>query len=263
MLKQIILSGYCALLLAVSSDAAHIKFKGYRFESYVVGDNLSRFPEARKKEKSWLQVEEGAEYSIVVNNPLPVRVAAAVTIDGLNTIDGKRTTPKKARKWIIEAHSSITLRGWQTGNSSLRRFVFTNQSGSYAEWKGKRDCKPYNRNLGVIGVAYFWNKAELKRAFNPPRPFAEKGTGKSSRSKSKRAPSADSELEAAPAEPRAGTGMGHKETHNVYEVAFHYDTGMYHSRAVLTIYYEFARNVLQPRPFIEEYSKNEFAPEMP
>ena len=54
MLKQIILSGLCALLLVVSADAAHTKFKGYRFESYVLADNFSRFPKVRKKGKPWL-----------------------------------------------------------------------------------------------------------------------------------------------------------------------------------------------------------------
>jgi hypothetical protein len=262
MLKQTILSGFCALLLAVPADATHKKFKGFNFEAYVLNDNYSRFPEIRKKGKSWLQVNEGEEYSIVIKNPLPVRVAVAITIDGLNTIDGKRTTPHKAQKWIIGAHSSITLRGWQTGQSSLRRFIFTNQSDSYAQWKGERDQRKYTRNLGVIGVAYFWNKAELKAALRPPKPFAEKGAELSRRPKSKRAPSA-SEDASAPAESRAGTGMGDSEQHNVYEVEFHYNTGMYRSRNVLAIYYEFARYAPQPQPFIKEYSENEYAPEMP
>jgi hypothetical protein len=251
MLKQIIFSGFLALLLAVSADAANTRFKGHRFEAYVIDDNYSRFPEIRKRGKSWLQVQEGTEYSIVINNPLPVRVAVAVTIDGLNIIDGKRTTPKKARKWIIEAHSSLTLRGWQTGQSSLRRFIFTDQSESYAQWKGERDRKNYTRNLGVIGVAYFWNRSELRAALRPPKPFAKRKGDEYSRSKSKKsAPSSRSE-EMAPSKPKAGTGMGNHEQHNVYEVEFHYDTGMYSSRDVLAIYYEFARYAPQPRPFVE------------
>jgi hypothetical protein len=262
MFRKFILSGFCAMFLAVSANAAHTRFKGHSFEAYVVTDNYSHFPEIKRKGKTWLQVNEGDEYSIVINNPLPVRVAVAVTIDGLNTIDGKRTTPKKAQKWIIRPHSSITLRGWQTGQSSLRRFYFTNQGDSYAQWKGERDRKNYTRNLGVIGVAYFWNRAELKAALRPPKPFAEKDSEYSSRPRSKKAPSAREEAQ-APAESRAGTGMGDREHHNVREVEFHFDTGMYRSRNVLAIYYEFAQYAPQPQPFIKEYSENEYAPEMP
>lgn len=251
------------LVVSVSSNAAGTRFKGHSFESYIVSDNGNRFPEINKNGAPWLQVPEDAAYSIVVNNPLPVRVAVAVTIDGLNTIDGKRTTPQKAQKWIIEANSSLTLRGWQTDQSSLRRFIFTNQDKSYAEWKGTRDRKDYTRNLGVIGIAYFWNREELEEALHPPRPFAGRMVDEYSRDKAAGAPSsARSESESSPAKSKAGTGMGNRESNSVYSVEFNYDTGMYKNNQVLAIYYEFASNPPRPQPFIEEeYSRN-FSPEM-
>ena len=252
-----------AVLFATSTEATITRFRGYTFESYVLSDLGYRYGEIRKKNSSRIQVEKEEPYSLVIDNPLPVRVAVAVTIDGLNVIDGKRTTPGKARKWIIEANSSITLRGWQTDRSSLRRFVFTEKNDSYAQWKGKMDKKPYTRNLGVIGVAYFWNSAQLYAAEHPPRAFAGRTESCEDKFSSRAAPAERSMSKRAPVKSQAGTGMGHRESNNVVDVAFHYDTGMYRGSDVLTLYYEFARAVDLPSPFIDGVEREKFAPEMP
>ena len=248
--------------IAAAADAAVVHFKGYDFESCVIADHWRSFPEARKHGRPYLQVQEGTEYSIVIKNPLPVRVAVAVAIDGLNTIDGRRTTPDKAEKWIIEANSSLTLRGWQTGRTALRRFVFTGQNESYADWKERRDGKAYTANLGVIGVAYFWNRRELALALNPPRPFAFRSEEKQSMQDEAGAASSAPSPAAEP-KPRAGTGMGGHEDNYVVDVEFNYDTGMYHNRQVLAIYYEFASNPPLQRPFLGDDDGQEFTPEMP
>jgi hypothetical protein len=232
----------------------------------VISDLSYRYAETGRNHQTYVQVQEGDEYALVINNPLPVRVAVAVTIDGLNVIDGKRTSPDKAQKWMIDAHSSLALRGWQTGRTSLRRFVFTRIDDSYAQWKGERDRKPYTRNLGVIGVAWFWNSAELDAALRPPMPFVDrfdectKGKslgGAAQASESRSAPSA------APREEKAGTGMGHSEVNHVVDVEFRYDAGMYRTRDVLTMYYEFAQNYQYPQPFSDEEDRRIFSPEMP
>jgi hypothetical protein len=261
MFKRLVLCVICAAVLS-SADAASTRFRGYRFESRVISNGYSSFPEIGKNGKPCLQVQEGDEYSIVVTNPLPVRMAVAVSIDGLNSIDGKRTSPDNARKWIIEARGSLTLRGWQTDRSSLRRFVFTGQDESYAQWKGEKDGKKYTRNLGVIGVAYFWNRAELEAALHPPIPFAQKFE-ECERDKSLAgAPASRSSAdEMEQKKSKAGTGMGQKETNTVIDVEFKYDTGMYRIADVLTIYYEFASVTPRPLPFIDN-GRDNFAPEM-
>jgi len=253
--------GLCMVLVA-QLTASTTRFKGYDFESYAISDVGYRYSEINRNNRMYTQASEGDGYGLVINNPLPVRVAVAVSIDGLNVIDGKRTSPDNAQKWIIEANSSLTLRGWQTSGSTLRRFVFTHTDESYANWKGNRDHAPYTRNLGVIGVAYFWNSAELKAALHPPMPFADRSDMRGMK-KSLDAPAA--EKSAAPACSRseqAGTGMGNSESNQVQEVAFHYDCGMYSGRDVLTLYYEFARAAECPRPFIDD-NKRDYSPEMP
>jgi hypothetical protein len=267
-LKRLVLCGICAAVLS-SADAATTRFHGYNFESNVISNGYNSFPEIRKSGKPYLQVQEGAEYSIVVTNPLPVRVAVAVSIDGLNSIDGKRTSAEDGQKWIIEAYGSLTLRGWQTDRSSLRRFVFTGQNESYAQWKGEKDRKKYTKNLGVIGVAFFWNRAELDAVLHPPVPFARKyeECEKDKALSGAAAPQASAPASRASADEmeskksRAGTGMGNKETNNVIDVEYKYDTGMYHNADVLTIYYEFASLPPRPMPFIDS-DRDNFAPEM-
>jgi hypothetical protein len=263
MVKRLVLCAVAASF-CFTAQAATTHFKGYGFESYVVSDDWSRFPEVWKHGSPCLQVTEGTEYSLVINNPLPVRVAVAVTIDGLNVIDGKRTSADKAEKWMIDANSSLTLRGWQTDRSSLRRFIFTDQAASYAQWKGTRDKKEYTRNLGVIGVAYFWNNAELQAALHPPVPFVYRDDQRASSQEPlcSSAPNSPPRCD-EPKKEKAGTGMGHRETNDVVDVEFHYDSGMYRAANVLAIYYEFATNPPRPQPFSDDNDRGNFTPEMP
>lgn len=254
-----------ALLLALSAPAATVRYKGYTFEARVVDGKGRRMSESRAHGHPTLYVDDGDQYSVVLRNPLPVRVGVALTIDGLNSIDGERTTPSEASKWIVEPHGSITIRGWQTGSDKLRRFVFTCQDDSYAEWKETRDKASYTRNLGVIGVAWFWSQEELDWVLRPPQPFAEHGCAEDA-VKSSPAPSCKRQrsAEGAAEKERAGTGMGHKEDHSVRKVNFEFDTGMYGADDVLAIYYEFARPRPTPKPFLDRSpdTNDGFAPDM-
>jgi hypothetical protein len=249
-------------LLSGGLSANPVSYKGYSFDAQVVQSNGMRYREFMEGGQPFLKVRPNEEYSIVVYNPLPVRVGVAVTIDGLNSIDGKRSSPKRARKWMIDPHGSITVEGWQTGSQTLRKFVFTQDQNSYAEWKEKRDHKDYGRNIGVIGVAWFWNAEELDRVLHPPKPFDEETTYRQRKSAIGGGGGAPS---AAPAraEDRAGTGMGHEERNQVTEVAFNPTAGMYSNNDVLKIYYEFAKESKEPQPFVsDEEEDGRFAPEM-
>jgi hypothetical protein len=280
MYRTILSTSLTAALLSLNAcNASTSSMSGYSFNAYVVNKNDHRISEHTQNGRPTLFINDGDEYSIVIKNPLPVRVGVAVTVDGLNTIDGERTTSDDASKWVIEANSSITIRGWQTGTSKLRRFVFTRQSESYADWKQERDKANYTRNLGVIGIAYFWNSDELRDVLSPPQPFAytddedvsrelrsapegqsgRLGAGAPAASEScKRKDAAPS----AKAEAKAGTGMGNAEHHSVERVEFTYDTGMYANKDAIRIYYEFAKKAPQPQPFLDDDNDEGYAPEM-
>ena len=107
--------------------------------------------------RRYVEAREGAEYEIVLRNPLPVRVAVALSVDGLNTIDARRTSAWESSKWVIEPYGTARVRGWQTSSTSARRFYFTTERDSYAARLGRA------ADLGVI-TAVFYREAV------PPRP---------------------------------------------------------------------------------------------
>ncbi len=263
----------CALLAlgSVGSgplSASPVQFQGYSFDAAVIQQNGMRYREFSENGRPTLKVRPGEEYSITLRNPLPVRAAVALSIDGLNTVDGKRTSPKNARKWMIEPNSSITISGWQVSKDSSRKFVFTADENSYADWRERKDGKPYGKNIGVIGAAWFWNAEELNRVLHPPQPFENEATishhdKRHSKSAGAPAPSAPSDSLASKSESRAGTGMGRQQQNSVTEVEFSATAGMFSLRDVLAIYYEFAKDPPVPLPFIgEEDDHGRFAPEM-
>ncbi|MCD4814748.1 hypothetical protein K8S19_13780 [bacterium] len=254
-----------ALVMLVSTNlfAYSERFEGYTFKAHVVKSNHRHYQEFKKANKVMLKVRPNEEYSIVIHNPLPVRAAVAVSIDGLNSIDGKRTSPRKAQKWMIAPNSSITVSGWQTSKKTLRKFLFTQDTAAYAQWKEDREGKSYSKNMGVIGVAWFWNSQELDRALHPPQPFLSE-TAKRSQMADAASGARPSSRRKEKSASRAGTGMGQEKQHHVTEVEFNANAGMFRVKNVMKIFYEFAKEPPVPQPFIdEERDTIRFAPEMP
>lgn len=97
----------------------------------------------------YLEALRGREYSIRLANPLPVRVAVALAVDGLNTIDARSTSAWKAAKWVLEPYETVEIPGWQVSGEVARRFVFTGERDSYGAWLGQTE------NLGVIEAVFF------------------------------------------------------------------------------------------------------------
>lgn len=118
--------------------------------------------------RKYVEAREGAEYEVRIRNPLPYRVAVALSVDGLNTIDARRTTAWNASKWVIEPHGTITIGGWQMSSERARRFYFTSERDSYGAKLGQ------TANLGVVSAVFF---RELHRAIpiTPPHPLYKDG----------------------------------------------------------------------------------------
>ena len=74
--------------------------------------------------KRYVEAIEGAEYELRINNPLPIRVAVALSVDGLNTIDAKHTPAWDASKWVIGPYQTIYISGWQVSSGRARHFYF-------------------------------------------------------------------------------------------------------------------------------------------
>jgi hypothetical protein len=112
--------------------------------------------------RRYVEAREGAEYELLVRNPLPVRVAVALSVDGLNTIDARRTSAWDASKWVIEPFGTIRVRGWQMSSTRARHFYFTTERDSYASRLGRTS------DLGVITAVFFRERASRPYPAVPP-----------------------------------------------------------------------------------------------
>jgi len=112
----------------------------------VAGRPLQVYP---SRGTLYVEALKGKEYEIRIRNPYPVRVAVALAVDGLNTIDARHTNAASARKWVIEPYDTVTISGWQTSLNHARRFEFTSEERSYGAWMGKTN------DLGVITAVFF------------------------------------------------------------------------------------------------------------
>jgi hypothetical protein len=168
----------------------------------------------------YVEALKGREYSIRLRNPYPVRVAVALSVDGLNTIDARETSARDARKWVLGPYEIVTISGWQTSQTEARRFEFTTEAQSYGAALGK------TQNLGVITAAFFKERA--------PSALPDSSNQERSR-RDQAAPPAAPAASAIPAEPRqeaadgaasrstladeyAATGMGRRTDHAVTQV---------------------------------------------
>src|SRR5918911_3116216 len=133
---------------------------GFDVEILVNGYPLEEY---RARGRQYVEALEGEEYEIRIHNPLSVRVAVALSVDGLNTIDARRTSAWDASKWVIEPYGTITISGWQMSTSRARRFYFTTESDSYGSKIGQTG------NLGVISAVFFRENRPIV-IVPPPRP---------------------------------------------------------------------------------------------
>ena len=146
------------------SDGTEQVLLDRRFEVQILV-NGRPLEEYYSRGKSYVEAIEGAEYEVRIRNPLPFRVAVALAVDGLNTIDARRTSAWNASKWVIEPYGTINITGWQMSSERARRFYFTSERDSYGAKLGKTS------NLGVVSAVFFRERRPiLVPVIPPPRP---------------------------------------------------------------------------------------------
>ena len=181
--------------------------------------------------RTYVEALQGAEYELRLRNPSPDRVAVALSVDGLNTIDARHTSAWNASKWVIEPYQTITISGWQMSSERARRFYFTNERDSYGAKLGQ------TANLGVISAVFFRERGRIV-PLTPPSPI--------SRNKSEPEQSAKSQSGAAAAPMRdddyAATGIGRNVRNDVRWVDMDLES---RPAAEVTIRYEYYSALLK------------------
>lgn len=195
---------------------------GYAIEVLVDGTPLQEYAARGAR---YIEALKGREYSIRLRNRTGERVAVALSVDGLNSIDARTTTAAEARKWILGPYQTIILDGWQTSSSTARRFFFTSEEQSYGAWLGKK------RNLGLISAAVFrenrpvaiLQEREEHREGTQGRSDESGGTGAAMpEAKMKDSAEAGPAMRSQPKSPDdlAATGIGSETSHPVRQIAF-------------------------------------------
>lgn len=180
----------------------------------------------------YVEALKGREYAVRLTNHTGERVAVALAVDGLNSIDAKHTSAADARKWILGRWETVTLSGWQTSSGTARRFVFTTEPKSYGAWMGRTN------DLGVISAAFF-RESRLRDSITAAPVPAEPMAGQ--RFERSDAPSANREVlggmeKSAAKDELAATGIGREIDHRVVEVAFDEESS---PASVINFRYEF------------------------
>ena len=104
--------------------------------------------------RSYVLGMSGGRYSIRIKNPTDHRVEAVISVDGLDVIDGENADFTGKRGYVVPAFGELVVDGFRTSTTQVAAFRFSAVADSYAERKGK------GRNVGVIGVAIFDEKAD-------------------------------------------------------------------------------------------------------
>lgn len=232
--------GWAVLALGLALPLCAAGRYGFGVEILVDGRPLAEY-EARGK--TYVEALRGKEYAVRLTNPLGRRVAVALSVDGLNTVDGKRSDARTATKWVLEPYQSIVISGWQVSGREARRFFFTTEKGSYAARRG------HTEDLGLVEAVFF-----AERLPEPPQEV-EDGVlggilgGSGSR---REAPAPSGEAAPSPPESRsqnkslsdeyAATGMGRRTEHPVERI--HLDLEPFPS-ADLRIRYEFREGLVE------------------
>ena len=167
-------------------------------------------PQYRHNGRLFVEALKGREYQIQLRNPYDVRVAVALSVDGLNTIDARETTAGSARKWVLGPRQAVVLSGWQVSQDAARRFEFTTEEQSYGRALGK------TANLGTITAVFF--KERTPTVISQPSNEAERRDAAAPAAPAPSAREASAAGAAKAQDEYAATGMGRRTDHAVQQV---------------------------------------------
>jgi hypothetical protein len=265
-LKMVLFSAVLLLgtELVLTGNALALERGGYSMEILIGGTPLCEYPARRT---SYIEALKHGEYSVRLRNRTAERIAIALSVDGLNSIDARTTTARDARKWVLGPYETITIDGWQVSSTTARKFFFTTEERSYGNWLGKTN------NLGLIAAAVFREKRRPISLYGEPPhdvPFRQREEGKRSGDESNPparpepsapigqaegtlAPETDENLRGSTLQERsdvqpkksddlAATGIGEETSHPVQQVFFDSEEV---PAAILELRYEYRNSLVR------------------
>lgn len=202
--------------------------------------------------RRYIEAIENAEYELRIHNPSASRIAVALAVDGLNTIDARHTSAWEARKWVIEPYGTIHVRGWQMSSENARRFYFTTERDSYGAKLGQA------ANLGVISAVFFRERRPVTIIAPPTSgPYRKERDSRAGESSTQSAPQAGSDSAKRSVQPypppddeSAATGIGRTVRNEVQWIRMDLEPS---PAGEVTIRYEYRAALVRlgiiPRPY--------------
>ena len=204
---------------------------GFSVEVLVYGRPVAEYAARGRR---YVEALENAEYELRIHNPLGSRVAVALAVDGLNSIDARHTSAWDGHKWVIEPYGTIHVRGWQMSSENARRFYFTTERDSYAAKLGQAS------NVGLITAVFFRERRPVTITRVTPSerrpPYKEDGirdqrsapepgtTGESSRNEGGRDAARSARSYPPPDDESAATGIGRSVRNDVQWIKMDLDS---------------------------------------
>lgn len=241
-----------AAVLALSCALpAAAETRGYGLTVVVDG---SAAPEFHSRGRIYVEALKGRNFTLRLANPTGERVAVALSVDGRNVVDARRTTAREAAKWLLEPWQTLEIPGWQVSGETSRRFFFTETGRSYAKWLGDTS------NVGTIEAVFFRERRHRVTQQIAPRreaPLADRLEARTAQGAAGSAPSPSAEAQklqrdtaAAPPESRcardedgyAATGIGDRHAFSVQWVDFQEDPT---PAATVSLRYEFRTELVR------------------
>jgi len=205
---------WSAALLGIGMLASGSSLRAHgasEFSMSVLVDGAP-LPEYASRGRVYVEALKGRDFTIRLSNPTSGRVAVALSVDGRNVVDAKRTTERNATKWVLDPGRTIEIPGWQVSGETARRFFFTETSRSYARWLGD------TANVGTIEAVFFREKVHPVAA----APKDERGAAANAAPGAPSRP-VQSEAKSRAAEEYAATGIGNRTDFSVSWVEFEED----------------------------------------
>lgn len=269
-MKHAILTTLILMLLAV--PAFGYNPYGSPLQMDVLVNGTPR-PQYSHNGRLYLEALRNEDFTIRLRNNSPTRIAVALSVDGLNTIDAKRTTAAKASKWVVDPWETVEIAGWQVSNRTARSFYFTTEQNSYGAALGQ------TRNLGIISAVVFreisYVRYEPRIMKGAPSPSAEsdsagraKGQGRESEPAAPAASASNEKARSAGCVPPprpdtdsfAATGMGDEQDHRVTRVRLNLESTPCQE---VNVRYEFRSELIRlgviPRPPVYPRGRRETA----